>query len=121
MRAIALNVVPSPSVLYGMHTAAGRVFRPLHIDLITGKPISAHPGEAAAESQQSYGRDHKQQLQVETSLKHDSTFHVATIGRTCARRYGSHVAFCMVRLAYFLARRGQRLRVTPLQATAVQK
>jgi hypothetical protein len=28
-RAIALNLVASPSVLYGMHTAAGRVLRPL--------------------------------------------------------------------------------------------
>jgi hypothetical protein len=37
--------------------------RPLYIDLITGKLISAHPVEAAAESQQSHGRDHKQQLQ----------------------------------------------------------
>jgi hypothetical protein len=49
-RAVALNVVASPSVLYGMHTAAGRVFRPLYIDLIAGKPISAHPVEAAAET-----------------------------------------------------------------------
>jgi hypothetical protein len=97
-----------------MHTAAGRVFRPLYIDLITGKPIRAHPGEAAAESQQSYGRDHKQQFQIETSLKHELTFNVVTIGPTCARRYGSHVAFCMARLVYFLPRRGPRRAAFPM-------
>jgi hypothetical protein len=80
--------------------------RPLYIDLITDKLISAHPVEAAAESQQSYGRDHRQQLQIETSLKHNLTFHVATIGRACARRYGSHVVFCMARFTYFSPRRG---------------
>jgi hypothetical protein len=99
------------SLRYAHH--CGTRLRPLYIDLITDKLISAHPVEAAAESQQSYGRDHKQQLQIETSLKHNLTFHVATIGRACARRYGSHVVFCMARFTYFLARRGPRRAAFP--------
>ena len=82
------------------------------------RPIGAG---AAGQSQQSDGWDHEQQLRIETSLKHELTFHVVMIGPTCARRYGSHVAFCMPRLAYFLARQGRRLRITPLQAAAVEK
>jgi hypothetical protein len=61
------------------------------------RPIGAG---AAGQSQQSDGWDHKQQSQIETSLKRELTFHVVTIGPTCARRYGSHVAFCIARLGY---------------------
>jgi hypothetical protein len=36
-------------------------------------------------------------------------------GGTVRRRYGSHVAFCMARLAYFLARRGPRRAAFPME------
>jgi hypothetical protein len=48
------------------------------------RPIGAG---AADQSQQSDGWDDEQQLRIETSLKHELTFHVVTIGPTCVRAH----------------------------------
>jgi hypothetical protein len=56
---------------------------------------------ASGQSQQGHSRDHRQQLHVGTSLKQELTFHLVTVGPTCARRYGSHVPFRMTRSGYF--------------------